>query len=157
MFFIALIMLVVVATVWWMSSQRTLSANERLYLKRRGYVSEEDSETGPPIPKDARLFGLIESLGDISPFARQRAAEELSRLCASGQRDPRMLSSLIAALDDSDSAVRSSAATALSNLGDVAAVEPLRRRLDDEASIHVRAAVQRAIAKLEDRGLGMGT
>ncbi|HKP86141.1 MAG TPA: HEAT repeat domain-containing protein [Blastocatellia bacterium] len=152
MLLIVLIVLVVVAAVWWVNSQRTLSANERLYLKRRGYVSEGDSHTGPPIPKDARLFSLIESLGDISPFARQRAAEELSRLCSSGQRDPRMLSSLISALDDSDAAVRSSAATALSNLGDVAAVEPLRRRLDDEASIHVRAAVRRAIEKLGNRG-----
>jgi HEAT repeats len=150
MLLIVLIVLVVVAAVWWVNSQQTLSVNEKLYLKRRGYVSEEDLEPGQPIPKDTRLFSLIESLTDISPFARQRAAEELSRLCASGQRDPRMLSSLIAALKDSDAAVRTSAATALSNLGDVAAVEPLRRRLDDEASIHVRAAVQRAIAKLGD-------
>jgi hypothetical protein len=152
MLLIVLIVLVVAAAVWWVNSQRTLSANEKYYLKRRGYFSEEDVELGPPIPKDTRLFSLIESLTDISPFARQRAAEELSRLCASGQRDPRMLSSLITALGDSDASVRSSAATALSNLGDSAAVEALKRRLDDEASIHVRAAVQRAIGKLEAKG-----
>jgi hypothetical protein len=146
---IILIVLVVVAALWWVNSRRTLSANERSYLKRRGYVIAEELEPGPPVPKDSRIFGLIESLGDISPFARQRAAEELSRLCASGQRDPLMLTSLIATLEDSDAAVRSAAATALGNLGDAGAVEPLARRLEEEDSIHVRASVKRAIAKLE--------
>jgi len=150
---IILIVLVVVAALWWVNGQRTLSANERLYLKQRGYAGGEDPEPGPPIPKDTRLFGLIESLTDLSPFARQRAAEELSRLCASGHRDPRMLTSLIAALGDSDAAVRSAVAIALGNLGDVAAVEPLRLRLEDEDSIHVRAAVKRAIGRLEGRSL----
>ncbi|HVG19876.1 MAG TPA: HEAT repeat domain-containing protein [Blastocatellia bacterium] len=146
---IILIVVVVVAALWWVNSQRTQSANERLYLKRRGYAGGEYLETGPPVPKDSRLFSLIESLADISPFARQRAAEELSRLFASGQRDPLVLASLIAALKDSDAAVRSAVATALGNLGDVAAVEPLRRRLEDEDSINVRASVKRAIGKLE--------
>jgi hypothetical protein len=153
MLLIILIVLVVVAALWWVNGRRTLSANERLYLKRRGYASGEDLEPGPPIPKDTRLIGLIESLTDLSPFARQRAAEELSRLCASGQRDPRMLTSLIAALGDSDAAVRSAVAIALGNLGDVAAVEPLRHRLEDEDSIHVRAAVKRAIGRLEGSSL----
>src|SRR5215218_599791 len=110
---IILIVLVVMAALWWVNGQRTLSANERLYLKRRGYAGGEDLEPGPPIPKDTRLTGLMESLTDLSPFARQRAAEELSRLCASGQRDPRMLTWLIAALGDSDAAVRSAVAIAL--------------------------------------------
>lgn len=147
---IILIALVVVAALWWVNSRRTLSANEISYLKRRGYVIEEDLATGPPIPKDTRLLSLIESLADLSPFARERAVEELSRLCASGQRDPRIFASLIVALNDSDAAVRSAAATALSNFGDVAAVEPLRQRLDDEGSIHVRGALQKAIKRLED-------
>jgi hypothetical protein len=151
---IILIVFGVVAAVWWVKSQRTLSANERLYLKRRGYVTGEELEPGPPIPKDTRIFSLIESLADISPFARQRAAEELSRLCASGQRDPLMLTSLIEALEDSDAAVRSAVATALGNLGDVGAVEPLARRLEEEGSIHVRSAVKRAMAKLEGSGQG---
>ena len=149
---IILIVLAVVATLWWVNGRRTLSANERLYLKRRGYAGAEDLDTGPPIPKDTRLFGLIESLNDLSPFARQRAAEELSRLCASGQRDPRMLSSLVVALSDSDATVRSTAANALGNLGDAGAIEPLKRRLHEEESIHVRAALQRAIAKLGAAG-----
>jgi hypothetical protein len=146
---ILLVVFLVVAALWWVNSQRTLSANERLYLKRRGYAGVEDLERGPPIPKDTRLLSLIESLADLSPFARQRAAEELSRLCASGQGDPRMLASLTAALKDGDAAVRSAVATALGNLGDAAAVEPLKQRLEDEDSIHVRASVKRAIGKLE--------
>jgi hypothetical protein len=150
MFFIILIVLAVVAILWWANSQRTMSANERLYLKQRGYASGEELTAGPPVAKDTRLFSLIESLNDLSPFARQRAAEELSRLCASGQRDPRMLSPLIEALKDSDASVRSAAASALSNLGDVAAIVQLKRILEEEESIHVRAAVQRAISKLGD-------
>ena len=145
---IILIVLAVAAILWWANSQRTMSANERLYLKQRGYASGEESDAGPPVAKETRLFSLIESLNDLSPFARQRAAEELSRLCASGQRDPRMLSPLVEALKDTDASVRSTAAGALSNLGDVAAVEQLKRRLEEEESIHVRGAVQRAIAKL---------
>jgi hypothetical protein len=146
---IILVVLIVMAVLWWVNSRRTLSANERLYLKRRGYAGAEDLERGPPVPKEVRLFSLIESLGDLSPFARQRAADELSRLCASGQGDARMLASLTAALKDGDAAVRGAAATALGNLGDAAAVEPLRQRLEDEDSIHVRACVKRAIGKLE--------
>src|SRR5215211_2628003 len=145
---IILIALAVVGVVWWVNGQRALSANERLYLKRRGYAGREELKHGPPVSKDTRLFSLIESLNDLSPFARQRAAEELSRLCASGRRDPRMLSSLVAALNDSDATGRSTAANALSNIGDVAAVEPIRRRLEDEDSVHVRAALQRAMARL---------
>jgi hypothetical protein len=149
---IVIIVVAVVVVLWWANGQRTLSANEKLYLKRRGYAGAEEFDPGPPVPKDTRLFSLIESLNDLSPFARQRAAEELSRLCSSGQRDPRMLSPLISALGDSDASVRSTSAAALSNLGDVAAVEALRRRLEEEESIHVRAAVQRAITKLAAGG-----
>jgi hypothetical protein len=145
---IILIVVAVVAILWWANGRRTLSANERFYLKQRGYAGAEELEPGPPIPKDTRLFSLIESLNDLSPFARQRAAGELSRLCASGQRDPRMLSALVVALSDSDATVRSTAAIALGNLGERGAVEPLKRRLDEEESIHVRAALQKAIAKL---------
>jgi hypothetical protein len=143
-----IIIVVVIGLVWWMNSQRTISLNERLYLKRRGYAVEEPVDPGPPVPKDTRLINLIESLGDLSPFARQRAAEDLSRMCQAGQRDPRMLPSLIVALNDSDASVRSTVAAALGNLSNMEAVEPLKQRLEIEDSIHVRGALQKALQKL---------
>ena len=148
-----IIIVVVIGLVWWINSQRTLSLNERLYLKRRGYAVEEPVDLGPPVPKDTRLINLIESLGDLSPFARQRAAEDLSRMCQAGQRDPRMLPSLIVALNDSDASVRSTVASALGNLSNMEAVEPLKQRLEIEESIHVRGALQKALQKLEADGL----
>jgi HEAT repeat protein len=148
MFFLILIVLAVIAIIWWLNGERALSRNERLYLKRRGYEPPSEVEAGPPVPKDAGLFSLIESLSDISPFARQRAAEDLSRMCVEGNRDSRMLSSLVATLDDSDAAVRSAVAIALRNLGDRASVEPLKRRLELEESIHVRASLERALERL---------
>jgi hypothetical protein len=96
------------------------------------------------------LFSLIESLSDISPYARQRAAEDLSRMCIEGNRDPRMLSSLVATLDDSDASVRSAVAIALRNLGDRASVEPLKRRLEVEESLHVRPSLERALERLDE-------
>jgi len=150
MLFIILIIVIVVALIYGLKGDGTLSFNERLYLKRRGYEPPIDINEGPPVSKDARLFSLIESLSDISPYARQRAAEDLSRMCASGQRDLRMLSSLIAALDDSDASVRTAVAIALGRLGDPASVEPLKRRMESEESIHVRASLEQALEKLGD-------
>ena len=149
MLFLILIV-VIIAVMWWVHGERALSRNERLYLKRRGYEPPSEVEAGPPVPKDSHLFSLIESLSDISPFARQRAAEDLSRMCVEGNRDPRMLSSLVATLDDSDAAVRSAVAIALRNLGDRASVEPLKRRLELEESIHVRASLERALERLKE-------
>jgi hypothetical protein len=148
-----IIIVVVIGLVWWINSQRTMSLNERLYLKRRGYAVEEPVDPGPPVPKDTRLINLIESLGDLSPFARQRAAEDLSRMCQTGQRDSRMLPSLVVALNDSDASVRSTVAAALGNLSNMEAVEPLKQRLEIEESIHVRGALQKALQKLEADGL----
>jgi hypothetical protein len=145
-----IVIVVVIGLVWWVNSRRTMSLNERLYLKRRGYAVEEPIDPGPPVPKDTRLINLIESLGDLSPFARRRAAEDLSRMCQAGQRDPRMLPSLIVALNDSDASVRSTVAAALGNLSNVEAVDPLKQRLEIEESIHVRGALQRAIEKLKE-------
>lgn len=144
-----IILLLIIALVWWAKSQRVLSLNEKLYLKRRGYATEDPIEAGPPVPKDIRLISLIESLGDLSPFARQRAAEALSRMCEAGQRDPRMLPSLVVALNDSDASVRSTVAAALGNLGNAEAADPLKQRLEIEESIHVRGALQRSLQKLE--------
>jgi HEAT repeat protein len=149
MFLIVVVVLVLVA-VWWLRRERTVSFNERMYLKRRGYDPVGRMDEGPPVAKDQLLLSLIESLGDLSPFSRQRAAEELSRMCASGRCDPRMFSSLVSALDDRDASVRSAVATALGNLGDTRAVEPLTRRVEVEESIHVRASLQNAIRMLTD-------
>ena len=143
------IVLVFVVVLWRLNSKKSLSRNEKLYLKRRGYETADEIESGPPVSSDARLFSLIESLGDLSPYARQRAAEDLSRMCEEGCRDPRMLSSLITALDDRDASVRSAVADALGNLGAAGAIEPLKRREEIEESIHVRAALGKALAKLK--------
>lgn len=148
MLFIILVIIIVVAVIYGLSSQRALNLNERLYLRRRGYEPPIDVDEGPPISKDAWLFSLIESLSDISPYARQRAVEDLSRIGTSGQRDSRVVSSLIRALDDNDSSVRGAVAKALGRLGDPASVAPLKRRLEVEESIHVRASLEQALQQL---------
>ena len=152
MYIIVLLVLIALAVAWWLRSERALSRNERAYLKRRGYEVGESDEPGPPVRTDVRLFSLIESLGDISPFSRQRAAEELARMCKEGRRDPRMLSSLVGTLDDSDASVRCAVASALGDLGDPRAIEPLKRRKEIEESIHVRAVLHTALEKLEHAG-----
>jgi hypothetical protein len=148
MLFIILSIIIVVAVIYGLSSQRALNLNERLYLKRRGYEPPIDIDEGPPISKDAWLFSLMESLADISPYARQRAVEDLSRIGTSGQRDPRVVSSLIRALDDSDASVRGAVAKALGRLGDPASVAPLKQRMEVEESIHVRASLEQALQQL---------
>jgi len=148
MLFIILIIVIAVALIYTFRSRHGLNLNERLYLKRRGYEPPPEFEERPQVSKDTRLFGAIESLSDVSPFARLRAAEDLSRICESGQRDPRMLSSLIAALDDSDASVRGAVAMTLCKLGDPASIAPMRSRMEIEESIHVRASLQQAIERL---------
>ena len=148
MFLIILFVVIILAAVWWLNSERTMSRNERLYLKRRGYEPPSEVEAARPVSKDARLFSLIESLSDLSPFARQRAAEDLSRMCVEGNRDSRMLSALVGALDDSEASVRGAAATALGNLGDAEATDVLKRRLEEEESVHARTALERSLQKL---------
>ena len=134
---------------WWWRSDRTLNRNERLYLKRRGYDAGP-TNTGPPVDPDSQLTGYIESLSDISPYSRQRAAEELARLCVEGKRDTRMFYSLVAALDDNEASVRSAVAAALGHLADTRAVEPLKRQLDVDESILFRAAALKALEKLKE-------
>jgi HEAT repeat protein len=149
MYIVIVLVVVVVIIVWWFRSERALSRNEKDYLKRRGYEFGDADEAITPPATDARLFNLIESLGDLSPYSRQRAADELARMCREGRRDPRMLSSLVSTLDDSDASVRSAAASALAELGDARAIDPLKRRAEKEESIHVRAALLKALEKLE--------
>jgi len=59
-----------------------------------------------------------------------------------------MLSSLVTALEDSEASVRGAAAAALGNLGDAAATEALKRRLEEEESVHARTALERSLQKL---------
>jgi len=151
MLFIILIVVIVLALVYAFRSQQGLNSNERLYLKRRGYEPPAEFEDRPHVTKDTRIFNAIESLSDVSAFARQRAAEDLSRMCESGQRDPRMLSALIVALDDSDASVRRAVATALGTLRETGAIEPLKTRLELEESIHVRASLEQALEKLSQQ------
>src|ERR1700742_2089712 len=147
MLLIILIVLAVIAVVWWTNSRRSLTFNEQQYLKSRGYAADVALDAGPPVAKDTRLFSLIESLGDLSPYGRQRAAEDLARLCQSGQRDPRMLSPLLAALNDNDAAVRSAVVNALMQFGSPDAIDPLKRRLEAEESIQVRTNLQKALER----------
>lgn len=59
-----------------------------------------------------------------------------------------MLPSLIVALDDSDASVRRAVATALAHLSDPTSVDALKRRMDVEESIQVRASLEQTLAKL---------
>jgi len=148
MLFIILVIVIVAGFIYALKSEKGLNRNERLYLKRRGYEPPTEVEERPQVSKDTRLLSAIESLSDVSAFARQRAAEDLSRMCESGQRDARMLSALTPALDDSDASVRSAAAIALGKLGDPSAISALTARMEVEESIHVRASLEGALEKL---------
>jgi hypothetical protein len=152
MLYVFLVVIILVAAVWWKRSNDHLSRNERQYLKRRGYDVDEPINRDRPVSKDSRLFSLIESLEDLSPYSRQRAAEELSKMCEAGEGDRRMLSSLVFALDDSEPAVRTAVVNALGKLNDPAAIDHIKRRLAVEESIQVRAAAQRVLERLEVRG-----
>jgi HEAT repeat protein len=145
---LVIVALIVIAVVWWLKRERALTRNERLYLRRRGYDPGESEPAGPPLDRDAQLLDLIQSLTDISPYARQRAAEQLSRMCVGGRKDPRMFTPLVAALDDSEAAVRSAAAMALASFDDPRAVDSLRRRLEVDESILFRTTAKKAIEKL---------
>lgn len=148
MLLVILVIVIVAAVIYGLSSERGLNLNERLYLRRRGYEPPIAADEGPPVSKDTRLFSLIESLSDISPYARQRAAEDLSRIGASGRRDPLVLSSLIAALNDGHASVRGAVAKALGMLGDPASIAALKQRMEVEESIHVRAILEQALKQL---------
>lgn len=145
---IILVIVIAAVVIYAVSSERRLNRNERLYLRRRGYEPPLEQNQGPPVSKQTRLISLIESLSDISPYARQRAVEDLARLSESGQRDPRVLTSLAGALADSDAAVRSAAAKALGKLGDSSSVAPLKQRMEVEESILVRASLEQALQQL---------
>ena len=145
------IILVILIVIWWGRSNSRLSYNEKLYLKRRGYLDEEILGSPNSGSESSRLISALDSLSDISPGARLRAAQDLAKLCDEGKRDSAMLSSLLVALDDEDSAVRRAVADALGKLNDRRAIEPLKRRLEGDDSIHFQMIAKRALEKLENR------
>jgi hypothetical protein len=60
MLLIILIIVIVVALIYAFRPDGSLSFNERLYLRRRGYEPPIEINEGPAVSKDARLFSLIE-------------------------------------------------------------------------------------------------
>jgi hypothetical protein len=147
--FILIVALVMILVIWWSRSNHVLNRNEKLYLKRRGYAVEVGQEPSASVTPNTRLFAAIESLNDLSPASRQRAALDLAQMCEQGIRDSLMFSALLDALNDSDATVRSAAAQALEKYGDAQAVQYLEKRLEIEEALQTRAALQRVIKKLK--------
>src|SRR5215831_1185272 len=145
---IILVALIVGGIIWWLSSNQAASRNEKTYLRTRGYDPVDAPEVRTAARQEARLMDLLNSLDDVTPYSRERAAEELSLLCESGGRDERMFAPLVAALDDRNSSVRGAAAMALGNLGDVRAVTHLERVVSSDASSHARNQARQALLKL---------
>jgi HEAT repeat protein len=144
------IILIVALVIWWAKSNSAMSYNERQYLKRRGYAVDEGLGVGPPARQDARMRTALDSLSDLSPFSRQRAAQDLARICEEGQRDSLMFYPLIEALQDSDASVRTAAAEALGRLGDARAIDALKQRLAIEDSIQTLSSLRKALQRLEE-------
>jgi hypothetical protein len=145
---IILVVLIVGGIIWWLSSSQAASRNERTYLRTRGYDPVDPPEVRSAARQEARLMDLLNSLDDVTPYSRERAAEELSLLCESGERDGRMFAPLVAALDDKNSSVRGAAAMALGNLGDERAVSHLERIVGGDGSSHARNQARLALQKL---------
>lgn len=135
--------------VWWLNGHRSVTRNERTYLRSRGYDPEPLAKEDPSVRQEARLMDLLDSLDDITPYSRERAAEEISLMCESGARDERMLAPLVTALDDRNAAVRGAVALALGNLGDPRAIHHLLRVAQSDESPHARNQAERALEKLQ--------
>jgi|HubBroStandDraft_6_1064221.scaffolds.fasta_scaffold114507_1 HEAT repeat protein len=147
-----LIILLAVAgggVIWWLNSKRAVGLNEKIYLKSRGYDPGPVAKEDAGVRQEARLMDLLDSLDDVTPYSRERAAEELSLMCESGGRDERMLAPLVTALDDRNASVRGAAALALGNLGDPRAIHHLRRLVEGDESPHAKNQAERALLKLE--------
>ncbi|MEW6131159.1 MAG: HEAT repeat domain-containing protein [Acidobacteriota bacterium] len=149
MAFIIFLLLAGAVYLWWSKRNSQLNHNEKLYLKRRGYASEEEIGIGSSVTQESRIFSAIESLNDLSPASRQRAAEDIAEMCRQGARDSLVYPALLEALNDSDANVRSAVAEALATVGDARASEALQTRLEIEEALQTRAALQKAITKLQ--------
>jgi hypothetical protein len=143
-----LLVLVVGGIIWWLNSNQAASRNEKTYLKTRGYDGGDRPEQRSVARQEARLMDLLNSLDDVTPYSRERAAEELSLLCVDGGRDERMFAPLVAALDDKNASVRGAAAMALGNLGDGRAISHLERVIGTDGSSHARNQAKMALEKL---------
>lgn len=149
---IILLVLLVGGVIWWLASRQSLNRNERTYLRSRGYDADDDRVESSTVPRETRMLDLLASLDDITPYSRERAAEELSLMCKSGMRDERMFAPLATALEDSNASVRGAAALALGELGDTRAIEPLKRVADNDESIHARTQALRALELINSAG-----
>ena len=145
---IILLVLVAGGIIWWLNSRQAVSRNEKTYLRVRGYDAAEQPEERSAVRQEARLMDLLNSLDDVTPYSRERAAEEISLMCESGGRDERMFAPLAAALDDQNASVRGAAAMALGNLGDARAVSHLERVVGSDGSSHARNQARLALEKL---------
>jgi HEAT repeat protein len=145
---IILLILAAGGVIWWLNGKRSVSLNERVYLRSRGYDDTPPPREDAGARQEARLMDLLDSLDDVTPYSRERAAEELSLMCESGSADERMLAPLVTALDDSNANVRGAAALALGSLGDSRAIVHLRRVVERDESSHARNQAERALAKL---------
>ena len=150
MFTIVVLALIIGGIIWWYRSQRAVSLNERMYLRQRGYDPPDEPKGDRGVAQETRLMDLLDSLDDVTAYSRERAAEEISLMCESGQRDERMYAPLVTALDDSNASVRGAAAIALGHLGDSRAIEQLNRVADGDDSPHARAQARRALERLKD-------
>ena len=150
MFTLLVLALIVGGAIWWYRSQRAVTLNERMYLRQRGYDPGDEPKGDRGVAQETRLMDLLDSLDDVTAYSRERAAEEISLMCESGQKDERMFAPLITALDDSNASVRGAACIALGHLGDRRAIEELNRVADSDDSPHARAQARRALDRLKD-------
>jgi HEAT repeat protein len=141
--------LVAAGIIWWLKGQQAASLNERTYLRSRGYDDDAAPGRKAGVAQEARLRDLMDSLDDVTPYSRERAAEELALMCESGEKDERMLAPLVTALEDRNPSVRGAAALALGALGDARAISHLERILKEDESPHARAQARRALDKLQ--------
>jgi HEAT repeat protein len=88
---------------------------------------------------------LLRFAQDKDVRVRRPVVRALGRTKSHGVLQP-----LVTALQDSDESVRAYAAEALGEIGDKQAVEPLQRRLQQDASSYVRGTAAEALGRLKD-------
>ncbi|MBK5228076.1 MAG: HEAT repeat domain-containing protein, partial [Actinobacteria bacterium] len=98
---------------------------------------------GETLAASGAAENLIKELSGRSAAQRERAIDALGAM-----RAPHAVDALIARLEDPDGTVRSKAAEVLGDLGDVRAVEPLKRVFVADPDMDVVAATERSLRKL---------